>query len=75
MDNGRSKIFQTDYAEVLASIRCGACQNSCPVYNSTGGHAYGWVYAGPIGAVLTPMLTGLENAKPLPNASSLCGRC
>jgi L-lactate dehydrogenase complex protein LldF len=75
MDNGRSKIFQTDYAEVLACIRCGACQNSCPVYNSTGGHAYGWVYAGPIGAVLTPLLTGLENAKPLPNASSLCGRC
>jgi L-lactate dehydrogenase complex protein LldF len=75
MDNGRSKIYQTDYAEVLACIRCGACQNSCPVYNATGGHAYGWVYAGPIGAVLTPLLTGLENAKPLPNASSLCGRC
>jgi L-lactate dehydrogenase complex protein LldF len=75
VDNGRSGIYETDYAEALACIRCGACQNACPVYQSTGGHAYGWVYGGPIGAVVTPLLTGLENATPLPNASSLCGAC
>ena len=75
VDNGRSDIYATNYAEVLACIRCGACQNACPVYRSTGGHAYGWVYGGPIGAVLTPLLVGLENAVPLPHASSLCGSC
>lgn len=75
LDNGRSDIYATDYAEVLACVRCGACQNACPVYRSTGGHAYGWVYGGPIGAVLTPLLVGLENASPLPYASSLCGAC
>jgi len=75
VDNGRSDIYATDYAEVLTCIRCGACMNACPVYRSTGGHAYGWVYPGPIGAVITPLLTGLENAKPLPHASSLCGAC
>ena len=75
VDNGRSEIYGTDYAEALACIRCGACQNACPVYRSTGGHAYGWVYGGPIGAVLTPLMVGLENAKPLPHASSLCGSC
>lgn len=75
VDNGRSKIYETDYAEVLSCIRCGACQNACPVYRVTGGHAYGWVYAGPIGAVVTPLLNGIENAKPLPHASSLCGMC
>lgn len=75
VDNGRSQIYGTDYAEALACIRCGACQNACPVYRSTGGHAYGWVYGGPIGAVLTPLLLGLERAKPLPHASSLCGSC
>lgn len=75
VDNGRSKIYGTDYAEALACIRCGACQNACPVYRSAGGHAYGWVYGGPIGAVLTPLLVGLENAAPLPQASSLCGSC
>lgn len=75
VDNGRSDIYTTDYAEALACIRCGACQNACPVYRSTGGHAYGWVYGGPIGAVVTPLLAGLENAKPLPHASSLCGSC
>ena len=75
VDNGRSQVYATDYAEALACIRCGACQNACPVYRSTGGHAYGWVYGGPIGAVLTPLLVGLENAKPLPHASSLCGSC
>lgn len=75
VDNGRSDIYATHYAEALACIRCGACQNACPVYRATGGHAYGWVYAGPIGAVITPLLGGLGNAAPLPNASSLCGAC
>ena len=75
VDNGRSEIYGTDYAEALTCIRCGACQNACPVYRSTGGHAYGWVYGGPIGAVLTPLFVGLENAQPLPHASSLCGSC
>lgn len=75
VDNGRSDVYTTDYAEALACIRCGACQNACPVYRSTGGHAYGWVYGGPIGAVLTPLYVGLENASPLPHASSLCGSC
>lgn len=75
VDNGRSQIYATNYAEALACIRCGACLNACPVYQSTGGHAYGWVYPGPIGAVVTPLLAGPDNAKPLPHASSLCGSC
>lgn len=75
VDNGRSDIYATDYAEALSCVRCGACQNACPVYRNTGGHAYGWVYGGPIGAVLTPLLAGLENAHALPYASSLCGAC
>jgi L-lactate dehydrogenase complex protein LldF len=75
VDNGRSSIYTTGYAEVLACLRCGACLNTCPVYRATGGHAYGSVYSGPIGAVITPLLTGLKNAIPLPYASSLCGKC
>ncbi|MCA9890892.1 MAG: iron-sulfur cluster-binding protein, partial [Anaerolineae bacterium] len=75
VDNGRSEVYGTKYAEALSCIRCGACQNACPVYRNVGGHAYGWVYGGPIGAVLTPLYTGLENASPLPHASSLCGSC
>jgi L-lactate dehydrogenase complex protein LldF len=75
VDNGRSDIYTTRYAEALACLRCGACLNDCPVYRSIGGHAYGWAYSGPIGAVITPLLTGLENATPLPYASTLCGRC
>ncbi|QPC81373.1 iron-sulfur cluster-binding protein [Phototrophicus methaneseepsis] len=75
VDNGRSDVYATTYAEALSCIRCGACQNACPVYRSVGGHSYGWVYGGPIGAVLTPLYTGLENASPLPHASSLCGSC
>lgn len=75
VDNGRSEIYASQYTEALACIRCGACQNACPVYRNVGGHAYGAVYAGPIGAVITPLLTGLENASPLPHASSLCGAC
>ncbi len=75
LDNGRSRIHASEYAEVLACIRCGACLNACPVYQNVGGHAYGSVYSGPIGAVLTPLLNGLANATPLPHASSLCGAC
>ena len=76
VDNGRSDIYTSEYAEALACLRCGACLNTCPVYRAVGGgHAYGWVYSGPIGAVITPLLTGLENASPLPYASSLCGKC
>lgn len=75
VDNGRSQIYNSGYCEALACIRCGACLNGCPVYQTTGGHAYGWVYPGPIGAVVTPLLTGLENATPLPHASTLCGMC
>ncbi len=75
VDNGRSAIFNSEYAQILTCIRCGACMNVCPVYQSTGGHAYGWVYPGPLGSVLTPLLVGLERARPLPHASSLCGAC
>lgn len=76
LDNGRSEIYSNSkYTEALACIRCGACLNACPVYRSTGGHAYGWVYGGPIGAVITPLLQGIDKATPLPNASSLCGSC
>ena len=75
LDNGRSEIYQSNYAESLACIRCGSCLNACPVYDVTGGHAYGWVYPGPIGSVITPLLKGLENAHILPYACSLCGLC
>ncbi|MGA9137423.1 MAG: LutB/LldF family L-lactate oxidation iron-sulfur protein [Methylovirgula sp.] len=75
LDNGRSALLGGDFAEVLRCIRCGACMNHCPVYQSIGGHAYGSAYSGPIGAVLTPALVGIENALDLPNASSFCGAC
>lgn len=75
VDNGRSKLVGTEFQEVLRCIRCGACMNHCPVYGSIGGHAYGWVYPGPIGAVVTPALLGIEHTGHLPNASTLCGRC
>jgi L-lactate dehydrogenase complex protein LldF len=75
LDNGRSKLIGTEFQEILRCIRCGACLNHCPVYGSVGGHAYGSVYPGPIGKVLTPALYGLENARDLPNASTFCGRC
>jgi L-lactate dehydrogenase complex protein LldF len=75
LDNGRSDIYATDYAEALACIRCGACLNACPVYQTAGGHSYGWVYPGPIGAIVTPLLVGPDKAAPLPFASSLCGSC
>jgi L-lactate dehydrogenase complex protein LldF len=60
---------------MLRCIRCGACMNHCPVYQAVGGHAYGWVYPGPMGAVLTPSLIGVEEGGQLPNASTFCGRC
>ncbi len=75
LDNGRSAILPTEFRSILHCIRCGACQNVCPVYRHVGGHAYGWVYGGPIGAVLTPLLAGLDRAGDLPHASSLCGAC
>ena len=75
VDNGRSRLLGTDLAEVLYCIRCGACLNTCPVYQEVGGHAYGSVYPGPVGAVLTPGLRGLEKWHDLPHASSLCGAC
>jgi len=75
VDNGRTNMYGTDYSEAMACIRCGACLNACPVYQSVGGHSYGSVYPGPIGAVVTPLLKGKENASPLPFASSLCGAC
>ena len=76
LDNGRSKILDDDVTrETLACIRCGACLNACPVYAQVGGHAYGSVYPGPIGAILTPQLAGSKEAVPLPGASSLCGAC
>jgi L-lactate dehydrogenase complex protein LldF len=75
LDNGRSVMLGTEFAEVLRCIRCGACMNHCPVYQSVGGHAYGSVYAGPIGAVMTPRLVGIESSVDLPNASTFCGTC
>ncbi len=75
LDNGRSELLATQFREVLRCIRCGACMNHCPVYGAIGGHAYGWVYPGPIGAVLTPALIGVRKAGHLPNASTFCGRC
>jgi len=75
LDNGRSNMLGSEFHEVLRCIRCGACMNHCPVYHAVGGHAYGWVYPGPIGAVLTPSLIGVEAAASLPNASTFCGRC
>ncbi len=75
LDNGRSALLGTEFQEILRCIRCGACMNHCPVYGAVGGHAYGWVYPGPMGAVLTPSLVGIETGKHLPNASTFCGKC
>ena len=76
LDNGRTDVLgDAEGRETLHCIRCGACQNVCPVYRQTGGHAYGSVYAGPIGAILTPQLQRMEHAQSLPYASSLCGAC
>jgi len=76
MDNARTEILADKEArQTLYCIRCAACQNACPVYQQTGGHAYGSVYAGPIGAILTPQLMEMHHAQSLPYASSLCGAC
>lgn len=75
LDNGRSKLLGNAFRDILRCIRCGACFNHCPVYASIGGHAYGWVYSGPMGAVLTPTMIGIEEAHHLPNATPFCGRC
>lgn len=75
LDNGRSTMPRGAFRDMLRCIRCGSCLNNCPVYTSIGGHAYGWVYPGPMGAVLTPNLIGIEDGFHLPNASSFCGRC
>lgn len=75
LDNGRTNMLGTEFQDMLRCIRCGACMNHCPVYKSVGGHAYGWVYPGPMGSVLTPSLIGVEKGGMLPNASTFCGRC
>jgi L-lactate dehydrogenase complex protein LldF len=75
LDNGRTGMIGTEFQDMLRCIRCGACMNHCPVYQAVGGHAYGWVYPGPMGAVLTPSLIGVEEGGQLPNASTFCGRC
>ncbi|MCH8189458.1 MAG: iron-sulfur cluster-binding protein, partial [Proteobacteria bacterium] len=75
LDGGRSELLGGEFQDILRCIRCGACYNHCPVYTSVGGHAYGWVYGGPMGAVLTPALIGLAEARHLPSATPFCGRC
>jgi L-lactate dehydrogenase complex protein LldF len=75
LDNGRSAMLGTEYQDMLRCIRCGACMNHCPIYHAVGGHAYGAVYPGPMGAVLDPAIFGLEKTRHLPNASTFCGRC
>lgn len=75
VDNGRTDMLASPWREALRCIRCGACLNHCPVYTAIGGHAYGTVYPGPIGAVLTPALLGIAETSHLPNASTFCGSC
>jgi L-lactate dehydrogenase complex protein LldF len=75
LDNGRSKILGSPFRESLQCIRCGACLNACPVYRRVGGHAYGGVYSGPIGSILTPLYDSVAENPHLPHASSLCGAC
>jgi len=75
VDNGRSEIVKGECREMLKCIRCGACMNVCPVYRTVGGHAYGWTYPGPMGMILTTLLTGMERSYPLVDASTLCGAC
>jgi L-lactate dehydrogenase complex protein LldF len=75
LDNGRSNVLATPFRESLQCIRCGACLNACPVYRRIGGHAYGGVYSGPIGSILTPLYDSVEENPHLPHASSLCGAC
>ncbi len=75
LDNGRSEMLAGEMREMLRCIRCGACMNHCPVYGAIGGHAYGWVYPGPLGAALNPALIGVKETAHLPSASTFCGRC
>jgi L-lactate dehydrogenase complex protein LldF len=75
VDNGRSALLEEPTRAVLRCIRCGACMNHCPVYGAVGGHAYGWVYPGPIGAALDPGLIGVKQGATLAGASTFCGRC
>jgi L-lactate dehydrogenase complex protein LldF len=75
LDNGRTRILAGETAEILGCIRCGACLNACPVYRTIGGHAYGDTYSGPVGAIVTPGLRGIDGWRELPHASSLCGAC
>ena len=76
VDNGRLNLMRDpEFREALKCIRCGACLNTCPIYRKVGGHSYGWVYPGPIGAVITPVLTNIKESKDLPYASTLCGAC
>jgi len=75
VDNGRSHLLGSELQPMLRCIRCGACMNHCPVYQNIGGHAYGWVYPGPMGVVLTPSLAGMSGTIDLPNASTFCGAC
>jgi L-lactate dehydrogenase complex protein LldF len=75
LDGGRTGLLGGEFEEMLRCIKCGACMNHCPVYQKIGGHAYGWVYPGPMGSVLTPSYIGIENAMDLPQAATLCGEC
>lgn len=75
IDNGRSEVLAGETAEILACIRCGACLNACPVFRTSGGHAYGTVYSGPVGSIVTPGLQGMDPWWDLPYASTLCGAC
>jgi L-lactate dehydrogenase complex protein LldF len=75
LDAGRTGLLGGEFQEMLRCIRCGACMNHCPVYQKIGGHAYGWVYPGPMGSVLTPSYVGIENALDLPQAATLCSQC
>lgn len=75
LDNGRAEILSGECREILKCIRCGACMNVCPVYRTVGGHSYGWTYPGPMGIVLTTLLTGMAKSHPLVDASTLCGAC
>ncbi len=75
VDGGRADLIGGDFEPMLRCIRCGACMNHCPVYQTIGGHAYGWVYPGPMGSVLTPLYQGLEKALDLPQAATQCNQC
>ncbi len=75
VDNGRSDILGGEFQSILQCIRCAACVNACPVYRHVGGHSYGSIYSGPVGAILSPLLGGYDDYKELPYASTLCGAC